>query len=366
MREADPSATDAPLELSRTQVTLFAHLCDLLCYFIPHHTFRSKFFVLSGPIAPKVASLIGRTRHKFLTLAAIRVFRACIARNDDFYNRFLIKNDLLGSILDVAVAESAVDNLVVSVCLDFFEHIRTGTSKALVNYLLEKHADKIDELASRGLPTFAGLRSKWEQINEPPPAPVVAQTSVEPTSTSMARTPSSGWGRMDADEEAYFTQDDEEDQLATPTDSAPPGSLKRPSTSGEPEPAKRARLSHPRQGLVDYGEDENGREGDTAAADDPLAGGFLREDEDTKFASPEISLAADDNDEELQRIIAAKKEREASDKDDEDGLSLLASKPRTQQGLASHKTTPRPSKTDDAPPSSKPAPLKLSFSSKAS
>lgn len=70
-----------------------------------------------------VAKLL-RTRHKPLRLAALRYFRSCIGKNDDFFNRFLIKNDLFRPILDMALEEQGKDNLLASACLEFFEFIR--------------------------------------------------------------------------------------------------------------------------------------------------------------------------------------------------------------------------------------------------
>lgn len=95
-----PSA-DPPLNLSAADVALLTHLCDLLCFFITHHTFRSKYLILSSPDLAKAVSRILRprprlTRHTHLRLAALRFLRACVARNDDFYNRFLVKHDSSG------------------------------------------------------------------------------------------------------------------------------------------------------------------------------------------------------------------------------------------------------------------------------
>lgn len=118
------STLDALLALSTHDIAVCCHICDLLCFFVTHHTFRSKFYVLSSPISANVAKLF-KTRHKHLKLAALRYFRACIGKNDEFYNRFLIKNDLFRPVLDVAIAERGKDNLLASACLDFFELIRT-------------------------------------------------------------------------------------------------------------------------------------------------------------------------------------------------------------------------------------------------
>lgn len=114
---------DGP-DISLHDVALCGHLCDLLCFFVSHHSFRSKYFVLSSPVSKNVAKLFN-TRHKHLRLAALRYFRSCIGKQDDFHNRFLMKHDLLTPILDLAVAEMDKDNLLASACLEFFEFIRT-------------------------------------------------------------------------------------------------------------------------------------------------------------------------------------------------------------------------------------------------
>lgn len=123
---------DPPLDLPLSQVALCGHLCDLLCFFVSHHSFRSKYFVLSTSISTNVSKLL-RARHKHIRLAALRFFRACVGKNDDFYNRFLIKNELITPILDIAYAERAKDNLLSSACLEFFEYIRNVCPSLLPN-----------------------------------------------------------------------------------------------------------------------------------------------------------------------------------------------------------------------------------------
>lgn len=111
--------------MSASQVALCGHLCDLLCFFISHHTFRSKYFVLSSTLGTHIPKLFQLTRHKHLRLAALRVLRAIVAKNDDFYNRFLMKADLFKPALELAWAERKRDNLLASACLELFEYVRT-------------------------------------------------------------------------------------------------------------------------------------------------------------------------------------------------------------------------------------------------
>lgn len=170
------------------EIALCCHLCDLLCFFVLHHTFRSKYFVLSTSISTHVAKLL-TARPKHLRLAAIRFFRACVHKTDDFYNRFLIKNELVAPVLDIALGENGKDNLVTSACLEFFEFVRTvrpfppspsfllsltalakqSNAKAIINHVVERYGERTRRLA-KVHKTFELLLTKYEQNNEPPPS----------------------------------------------------------------------------------------------------------------------------------------------------------------------------------------------------
>lgn len=57
-----------PLHLqNRERSALFGHLCDLLCYVVLHHSFRSQYFVLTSEISRRVGSLL-RCREKHIRL----------------------------------------------------------------------------------------------------------------------------------------------------------------------------------------------------------------------------------------------------------------------------------------------------------
>ncbi|KAK4704487.1 protein phosphatase 4 regulatory subunit 3, partial [Phenoliferia sp. Uapishka_3] len=289
-----PPASGPSLELPLQTVALLGHLCDLLCFFVSHHTFRSKYFVLSTAIAQDTSKLFA-TRHKHLQLAALRFFRACVGRGDDFYNRFLIKNDLFRPILEIVGRERDRDNLVSSACLEFFEFIRGTNVKAVINHLMDRYGDKVRQLALT-LKTFEMLIAKWEQNNEPPPKP--AEVSSTATSKSMTRE-SRSWARMDVEEDNYFNgSDEEEDSTAAGGSAGKPGSRKREADDSDGD-RKRLRLdqapsSLPRsktwpevssdtkgkgKGLVDYGDDSDEEDSTTSAA-----GGFVKEDATTASA----------------------------------------------------------------------------------
>ncbi|GAA5915545.1 hypothetical protein JCM6882_005932 [Rhodosporidiobolus microsporus] len=248
--------TDPPLDLTPSSTALLSHICDLLSFFISHHTFRSKYVVLANPALAKSIGRLLRprprlTRHKHLRLAALRVNRAIVARTDEFYNRFLIKHDLIRPVLETADEEKSRDNLLGSACLEFFEYLRTTNAKALLNHTMDRAGDTVRRLA-RGngldppLRTFESLIARWEMNNEPPPLPTVTVSAAPgaeslsassggaggATSASMQRQRSfpAGWSnRMEVEEESYFNgSDDEDDDGAVGGDSAAPEAAAEP------------------------------------------------------------------------------------------------------------------------------------------
>ncbi|KAM0793606.1 hypothetical protein ACM66B_001039 [Microbotryomycetes sp. NB124-2] len=205
--------TDLPLILSPVQVALFGHLCDLLCFFINAHSFRSKYFFLSTTIASSTSKLFS-AKQKPLRLGAMRVLRSTLNKNDDFFNRFLIKNDLFKHVLQVAELEKDKDNLLRSAALEFFEYIRTTNAKAVINHVMDRYDKRIRELA-KTLKTFENFVIKWEQNNAPPPP---KEPSGNAVSAEMSRERSTSWSRMvEEAEEKYFNDDDDEDDSSTTT-----------------------------------------------------------------------------------------------------------------------------------------------------
>lgn len=110
--------------INGVQAAMYNHLCDLFCFFITHHSFRSKYVVLSSNLPAKVATLLSLDRYKFVQLSALRFFRACLNKQDEFYNRCFVKHDLFVPVIELLVRQGSKDNLCSSACLEFFENIR--------------------------------------------------------------------------------------------------------------------------------------------------------------------------------------------------------------------------------------------------
>ncbi|EPQ30255.1 uncharacterized protein PFL1_02371 [Pseudozyma flocculosa PF-1] len=212
----------------RARSALYGHLCDLLCYMIVHHTFRSQYFVLTSEISKKVGSLL-HSKEKHIRLSALRFFKHCLASNNQFTNRHFIKIELFSTILGLVESEADRNNLVCSACLDFFELMRKANMKQLINHCMERHGARMRQLASSPNvgACFSAIVSQWEKNVEPAVASsddtATAQAQAEEKARQQRDLARRGATRtdMDSDEESYFnTADDEEDQGSSSTSSA--------------------------------------------------------------------------------------------------------------------------------------------------
>lgn len=193
------------------QTSLLTHLCELLCFFIRAHTFRSKFFILSQNISLAISQIFA-TNDRHLHLAALRYFRVCIGMNDEFYNRHLIKNSLFGPIVDLFVMSSHRDNLLNSAVLEFFETVRRENLKGIIYTLVENYRSRLESIK---VDTARALILRYEQYQAPPP--VSSQNSAE--KMERTRTRSGRWedrDSMDKKEREYFERDEQISPTAAP------------------------------------------------------------------------------------------------------------------------------------------------------
>ncbi|KAG4302738.1 hypothetical protein PCK1_001093 [Pneumocystis canis] len=199
---------DSPIkEINPSLSALLMYLCELLCFFVKTHSFRSKFFILSSKISCKIANLI-LFPEKYIRLASLRYFRTCIGLNDEFYNRHFIRNNLFNPILSAYIEINCHDNLLSSAYLEFFDIIRRENMKSIVNHLIENNGEKIKSLDN--IPIFDQLIKKYEQYHDK--SYETDDSKVEdPKHTPMGR-----WSNtelVDIEEENYFNTSDDEDKF---------------------------------------------------------------------------------------------------------------------------------------------------------
>ncbi|EON68325.1 hypothetical protein W97_07583 [Coniosporium apollinis CBS 100218] len=202
--------------LNIQEVTLYSHLVEMLCFFIKNHAFRSKFFILSEGLHSRVAQLMA-CPEKHLKLTALKYFRNCIGLQDEFHNRQITTNRLFDPILKILFDTMPRDNLLNSVCLEFFEFIKRENVKACVTHIVEEYRTQLENITY--VDTFQGLISKYEQYKE---QSFPTQDADQSFTSQETDTPNRGiinggqrWQGLkdtDAEEEAYFNGSDNEDE----------------------------------------------------------------------------------------------------------------------------------------------------------
>ncbi|RIB17482.1 component of IIS longevity pathway SMK-1-domain-containing protein [Gigaspora rosea] len=210
---SDLEKEDEVLSLSPDIAALCFHICELLSFVIRQHTFRSKYFVLSTDISSKICMLF-RSTEKYVKLAALRYFRACIGMKEDFYNRYLVRNNLFDPIIRVFMETKGRDNLLNSAFLELFDFIRKDNIKYLITHIMERHGEQL--LKIDYVDTFQLLQLRYEQNKE-----ILIGSDKSPGESSQSQSNirqkgREGWssGIGDEDEDAYFNTSDEEDNIS--------------------------------------------------------------------------------------------------------------------------------------------------------
>ncbi|KAG0298431.1 Platinum sensitivity protein [Linnemannia gamsii] len=287
--------TEEITQFDRTFASLCESICQILSFMVRHHTFRSKYYVLSSGIVAKMCLLM-KNRDMHIRLCALRFFRTCVGLNDDFYHRYLIKHNVVQHIMDMLLATGNKNNLVNSACIEFFDFIRSENIKSLINHIVPLYRDRIDDIEY--VATFKGLIRRYEQQHDTSIADAeAAEVAASETSSAKRGQEHNAWSSstVDDDEEAYFNNSD--DELEVPDggkqeDDPPTSDLRRRAVAGsdsdsdseepgvsametEPVLASQASLLPPltppmRRKLVPYGEDD----------DDEDEGVFNRHDRD--------------------------------------------------------------------------------------
>ncbi|KAF9174417.1 Platinum sensitivity protein [Mortierella sp. AD010] len=205
--------SDDTVTFTRSVASVCENICQILAFMVRHHTFRSKYYVLSNGIVGKVCLLL-KNRDQHLRLAALRFFRTCVGLNDEFYNRYLIKNNIFQHIVDALLSTHNRNNLLNSACIEFFEFIRNENIKSLITHVVSMHGEKLKHIEY--VNTFKALIRRYEQLQDTS----VADSEAAEAATIQANATKRGgtqkaWSSstMDDDEEAYFNNSDDEDEV---------------------------------------------------------------------------------------------------------------------------------------------------------
>ncbi|OWM71132.1 hypothetical protein CDL15_Pgr011259 [Punica granatum] len=223
-----------------TKPEILSNICELLCFCVMHHPYRTKCNLLLNNFLDKVLLLLHR-RERYLRVAAVRFIRT-----DEHLINHIIRNDLLKPIVDAFVSNGDRYNLLNSAILDLFEYIRKENLKLLLKYIVDSFFQ--DLVKFERFPTIQALKVKFEQ----------SQDSSGPKSTGNVSDPRKRIDEraLEKEEEDYFNEDSDEEDTASASMSHPQKTPPQPVASNGVSPSSQS-LSPRSGGLVDYDDDED-------------------------------------------------------------------------------------------------------------
>merc|ERR1719319_2248646 len=79
------NTVDSNEKQDNSQVQVLGLILELLSFFVEHHTYHIKNYILHKDLLRRILVLV-KSRHTFLKLCALRFMRKIIALKDEFYN----------------------------------------------------------------------------------------------------------------------------------------------------------------------------------------------------------------------------------------------------------------------------------------
>eukprot|EP00892_Ulva_mutabilis_P008525 jgi/Ulvmu1/6044/UM027_0021.1 len=260
---------------------VLALIVDLLQYCVTQHHFRMKFHVLRTQIIHKVLALL-KSPKKWLAVAALRFFRTCLGLKDDFYNKYIVKNNLFEEPVRAFLANGDNPNLLNSTFLEMMEFIRQADTKMVALHFIDEYWPRVKHITY--VRTFKLLKDAADNLRNPGCAPEDASASgpMRALGQRLVRDPRD----LGREEEDYFSAAGDDDDagggggpasasagmlggVSSVYMSVGSGSGHGPKDLGGGEPGQRGGLgSRPGQGsrwsggdtlpgLVPYGDDDD-------------------------------------------------------------------------------------------------------------
>eukprot|EP00731_Ephydatia_muelleri_P027779 Em0019g652a len=200
------TATETVSKDTSHNAVLLSHILDILSLCVERHTYHIRNYVIDKNVLGRVLVLL-TSSHTHLALAAVRFCRKIVGLRDEFYNRYIVRNNLLAPIVKFFVAQGQRYNLLNSAIIELFEYIqKEKDAKSLVSYIVENFMSSLD--AVDYVSTFHSLKLRHEQEMDrcsQPSEPMVGGGLIRAEVTGRYRRDPR---QLDEDEEAWFDTDE--------------------------------------------------------------------------------------------------------------------------------------------------------------
>ncbi|XP_055879984.1 serine/threonine-protein phosphatase 4 regulatory subunit 3A-like isoform X1 [Biomphalaria glabrata] len=154
------TADNKPSRDDYQSAQLLGLILELLTFCVEHHTYHIKNYIITKDVLRRVLVLL-KSRHSFLVLCALRFCRKIIGLKEEFYNRYIIKENLFRPIVDAFLANGDRYNLINSAMIELFEFIKVEDIKSLSTYIVETFQKDLEGI--KYVKTFETLKIRYDQ-----------------------------------------------------------------------------------------------------------------------------------------------------------------------------------------------------------
>eukprot|EP00158_Paraphelidium_tribonemae_P007449 Partr_v1_DN28249_c0_g1_i5_m76518 putative suppressor of mek1 (Dictyostelium) len=174
---------------------------DILCGLIRLHASRMKSYILRENLLPSVLKLL-KCKQGVIRLLPVRILRSIVGCKDEFYNRYITKNDIFRELFTAFQQNGVSYNMFNSSVLELLDFIKSNNIQSLTFYIVEKYKSVLEGL------TYSPLGQDFiKAYNNTLNKDLQSAAALMKTKSSV---PSrvGAWNAADKDEEAYFEEDD--------------------------------------------------------------------------------------------------------------------------------------------------------------
>lgn len=157
---ANTATESGPSKDDYQTCNILSLILDLVTFSVENHQYHVKHYIQNKDLLRRVLVLL-KSKHRFLVLAALRFMRKIVGRNDDFYNRYIIKGDLFKPVVDQLFKSGSSYNLINSAILEMFEFVQQEKPRGLISYIVQQHFDVLDRIEY--VKTFKKLKTTYDQ-----------------------------------------------------------------------------------------------------------------------------------------------------------------------------------------------------------
>uniref|UniRef100_A0A915PJI6 Serine/threonine-protein phosphatase 4 regulatory subunit 3-like central domain-containing protein n=1 Tax=Setaria digitata TaxID=48799 RepID=A0A915PJI6_9BILA len=185
-----------------------AMIIDILCFCFEHHAVHMRNYCISNKLLNRVLILL-KSKHHFLALSALRLFRRVVQLKDEFYYRYTVRDDVMRPIVECFRKNGHRYNLLNSAIIELFEFIRMEDIKPLIVYVVENFNKDFEDVTY--VTTFKSLHLKYDQMKDREGRKMEDSSSSDSLISAEANLPTQWKMERQADaDEQWFNDDDTE------------------------------------------------------------------------------------------------------------------------------------------------------------